>query len=164
MIVSYYASPLGKIRLQVEKEHLVSLNFVDDTATMTDVVETKANSFQSAVVAQTHQELDEYFSGKRIHFQVPIALTGTSFQKQTWTHLQEIPFAQTCSYQELANAVQKPGAARAVGNANGKNPVSIIVPCHRVIRQDGNIGGFSSGIWRKEWLLAHEKNVQHQAR
>jgi methylated-DNA-[protein]-cysteine S-methyltransferase len=104
------------------------------------------------VVAQ----LEAYFAGTLTGFDVPLALAGTDFQRRVWAALREIPYGETISYGELARRVGSPGAARAVGLANGRNPVGIIVPCHRVIGADGSLTGYGGGLPRKVWLLEHE--------
>jgi methylated-DNA-[protein]-cysteine S-methyltransferase len=106
------------------------------------------------------RQLDEYFKGKRKKFSVPLLLDGTDFQKAVWRQLQRIPCGQTASYGDVARAIGSPQAFRAVGNANNKNPIPLIIPCHRVIGSDGKLVGFGSGIWRKEWLLDHEKSFR----
>jgi O-6-methylguanine DNA methyltransferase len=102
-------------------------------------------------------ELGEYFAGTRKSFTVPVVMTGTVFQKQVWNELLNIPFGETRSYMEQASAIGKPGAIRAVARANGSNPVSVIIPCHRVIGSDGKLTGYGGGLWRKRWLLEHER-------
>lgn len=102
------------------------------------------------------RQLREYFTGQRKAFDLELALAGTGFQLETWRALQEIPWGTTCSYAQLARAVGRPRAVRAAGGANGANPLPIVVPCHRVIAADGTIGGYSGGLGRKRWLLAHE--------
>lgn len=102
------------------------------------------------------RQLREYFAGRRQTFDLELALAGTEFQLATWCALQAIPWGTTCSYAQLAAAVGRPRAVRAVGGANGANPLPIVVPCHRVIAADGSIGGYSGGLDRKRWLLAHE--------
>lgn len=102
------------------------------------------------------QQLHEYLSGKRRTFDLELAPAGTAFQLATWQALQRIPWGTTCSYAQLAAAVGRPRAVRAVGGANGANPLPIVIPCHRVIASDGSIGGYSGGLARKRWLLAHE--------
>lgn len=109
------------------------------------------------VFDQTQQQLSEYFAHKRQRFNLSLAAQGTPFQKQVWQHLHKIPFGETISYGSLAKGISKPGAARAVGAANGHNPISIIVPCHRVIAANGNMTGYAGGIDRKQWLLRHEQ-------
>ncbi|PIZ04613.1 MAG: hypothetical protein COY58_02350 [Gammaproteobacteria bacterium CG_4_10_14_0_8_um_filter_38_16] len=103
-------------------------------------------------------EIKQYFSGKNIVFKTPLHFVGSVFQKKVWEALQKIPEGKTQSYLEVAAAIKKPTAFRAVANANGSNPLSIVVPCHRVIHANGALGGYAGGIERKKWLLAHEKN------
>lgn len=105
---------------------------------------------------KTAQQLDEYFAGQRQQFDLPLAPRGTDFQKQVWRALREIPFGQTWSYAQLAQHIGKPSATRAVGAANGRNPIAIIVPCHRVIGADGGLTGFSGGLSAKSYLLKLE--------
>jgi len=109
-------------------------------------------------------QLDEYFKGKRRKFSVKLDLRGTVFQKRVWQALLKIPFGGTASYQDIAEAVGNRKAVRAVGNANGANPVAIIVPCHRVIGSDGSLVGYGSGLWRKRWLLSHEQKHSPRTR
>jgi methylated-DNA-[protein]-cysteine S-methyltransferase len=102
------------------------------------------------------RQLSEYFTGTRREFDLPLCLNGTAFQSRVWRELLEIPFGHTWSYGELAKRIGKPSASRAVGLANGSNPISLIVPCHRVIGADGTLTGYGGGLERKRWLLAHE--------
>jgi methylated-DNA-[protein]-cysteine S-methyltransferase len=102
------------------------------------------------------RQLSEYFSGRRRQFDLPLRLIGTEFQMRVWQQLTAIPFGETWSYGQLAKRLENPSACRAVGLANGKNPIAIIVPCHRVIGADGSLTGFGGGLPRKQWLLAHE--------
>jgi methylated-DNA-[protein]-cysteine S-methyltransferase len=102
------------------------------------------------------RQLAEYFAGKRREFELPLRLEGTEFQRRVWGELEEIPYGETWSYGQLASRIGKPGASRAVGLANGRNPISIVVPCHRVIGADGSLTGYGGGLERKQWLLAHE--------
>jgi methylated-DNA-[protein]-cysteine S-methyltransferase len=112
----------------------------------------------NAVVVQ----LKEYFEGNRTDFQFKINPNGTDFQKKVWEELLNIPFGKTASYQEVTNNLGDPKAIRAVANANGKNPLWIVVPCHRVIGSDGSLTGYAGGLWRKKWLLDHENPVKQQ--
>ena len=105
------------------------------------------------------KQLGEYFKGKRMTFDLPLAPEGTEFQQSVWKQLRKISYGRTKSYGEIANKVGNPRASRAVGAANGRNPISIIVPCHRVIGADGKLTGFGGGIERKRWLLEHEQKV-----
>jgi len=104
----------------------------------------------------TRRQLDAYFAGKLKTFEIPLQPNGTPFQQQVWQALLQIPFGKTVSYGEIAAAVKNPKASRAVGMANNKNPIPIIIPCHRVIGKNGKMTGFAGGLWRKEWLLQHE--------
>lgn len=101
-------------------------------------------------------QLDEYFAGKRTTFDVTLATQGTAFQQAVWQALCAVPFGKTHSYSDIANALDNPKAVRAVGAANGKNPISIIVPCHRIIGANGKLTGYAGGLDRKQWLLEHE--------
>ena len=113
-----------------------------------------------ACMKECMRQLTEYFKGRRQKFSIPLILEGTDFQKAVWRQLQKIPFGETASYGDVARAIGNPKAFRAVGNANNKNPSPVIIPCHRVIGSDGKLVGFGGGIWRKEWLLDHEKSFQ----
>jgi methylated-DNA-[protein]-cysteine S-methyltransferase len=108
------------------------------------------------VFARAETELKEYFAGQRTEFEVPLTLVGTPFQQRVWTALQDIPYGATTSYGELADRLGQPTASRAVGLANGKNPISIIVPCHRVVGASGSLTGYGGGLERKRYLLDFE--------
>jgi methylated-DNA-[protein]-cysteine S-methyltransferase len=108
------------------------------------------------VLAQTAKQLDAYFAGVREIFDLPLAPRGTPFQHAVWRALAQIPFGETRSYSDIAKAVGRASAVRAVAAANARNPLSIIVPCHRVIGKDGTLSGYAGGIETKRWLLAHE--------
>ena len=105
-------------------------------------------------------QLTEYFDGRRLEFDLPMVLNGTPFQRTVWEALREIPYGQTVSYGELARRIGRPAASRAVGSANGKNPIGVIVPCHRVIGSTGGLTGYGGGLERKRHLLAHERRVR----
>ena len=104
-------------------------------------------------LAQTERELDEYFAGRRRAFTMPLAFPGTPFEERVWRRLLEIPYGETISYEELALATSTKGAVRAVGSANGRNRIAIVIPCHRVINKGGGLGGYGGGLWRKRLLL-----------
>jgi methylated-DNA-[protein]-cysteine S-methyltransferase len=112
------------------------------------------------ILAAARRQLGEYFAGRRTTFDLPLDLSGTPFQLQVWNALTRIPFGTTLSYGELARRVGSPNGSRAVGAANGRNPVAIVVPCHRVIGANGDLTGFGGGMARKEWLLKHETGVE----
>ncbi len=115
--------------------------------------------YSPASMAQYTTQMKEYFTGERRSFSLPIQSSGTIFQQKVWQALTEIPFGTTITYAQLAEMVDNPGAYRAVGNANGKNPIVIIQPCHRVIAANARLGGFSAGIYRKRYLLGLEKGI-----
>ena len=112
--------------------------------------------------AEVSRQLKQYFDGERTGFDLRLTLEGTPFQRRVWAALQDIPYGQTISYGQLADRIGQPSASRAVGLANGKNPISIIVPCHRVVGADGSLTGYGGGIERKQYLLAHEHRVSGQ--
>ncbi|EJN6826575.1 methylated-DNA--[protein]-cysteine S-methyltransferase [Vibrio cidicii] len=156
--MNYYTiapSPLGEMTLQANDEGILGIWFTTQTTRPDDLGQEDANH---PVLGLALTQLNEYFSGKRTQFDLPIAAKGTAFQMQVWQALTTIPYGETWSYQELANAIGNPKAVRAVGLANGKNPVSIVVPCHRVIGKNGKLTGYAGGIERKRWLLERESN------
>lgn len=142
-----FDSPLGRILLTEKEGCLTGLDFTDAPLLSADC----------PVLREAERQLREYFAGERKFFSLPLAPEGTPFQRAAWESLQRIPYGETRSYAWEAMQIGRPGACRAVGNANGKNPLPILIPCHRVIAADGTLGGYSSGIWRKEYLLALEK-------
>lgn len=115
------------------------------------------------VLREAERQLRAYFAGALRSFDLPLAARGTPFQQRTWTALRAIPFGERCSYAALAAAIGAPRAVRAVGGANGRNPLSIVVPCHRVIGSDGSLTGYGGGEDRKRWLLAHELRIAGRA-
>ena len=112
---------------------------------------------------ETVSQLDAYFEGKRASFDLQITPEGTDFQQKVWKELTKIPFGETRSYMDIAKKLGNPKAIRAVAAANGKNPLWIIIPCHRVIGSDGSLTGYAGGLWRKKWLLEHESPVKQQS-
>lgn len=111
------------------------------------------------VIVETARQLGDYFAGERREFDLPLDPRGTEFQQQVWHALTEIPFGETSTYGKQAAAIGRPRAVRAVGSANGRNPLSIIVPCHRIVGADGKLTGFAGGLDAKRWLLDHERTV-----
>ncbi len=118
----------------------------------------KKNSVVRGVIAKAVKEIREYFRGKRKRFSVKFSLRGTPFQQNVWKELRGLSFGQTVCYEVIARRMGKPRAVRAVGTAIGKNPLAIIIPCHRVISKSGSPGNYAGGLFRKRWLLNHEKN------
>lgn len=145
-------SPVGLLEITASDTAITSLKFVEERCEPSKIL--------PAVVHQCVLQLREYFKGRREIFTVPIDMHGTDFQKTVWDQLCKIPMGKTSSYKDVASAIEKEAAVRAVGNANNKNPIAIIVPCHRVIGADGSLVGYAGGLWRKQWLLRHEKSVR----
>ncbi|MFT3994968.1 MAG: methylated-DNA--[protein]-cysteine S-methyltransferase [Dysgonomonas sp.] len=146
---AYYQSPVGLLEIQDADRCIVSLRVVETgeyiAKPLTDVLE------------QAILQLTEYFAGKRINFDLPIKQSGTDFQKKAWDYLSTIPYGNTVSYKEEAIAIGSPKGSRAVGSANGKNNIAIIVPCHRVINESGSLGGYAYGLDMKKFLLRLEQ-------
>lgn len=151
--VAYYESPIGTIEIKGTEAGIVELNFVDLKE------ERSARQIKAAPpgpVTEALAQLEGYFRGSRKVFTVKLDLRGTPFQMRVWAELLKIGYGRTTTYKALAVAVGNPAATRAVGGANHSNPVSIIVPCHRVVGIGGQLTGYGGGLWRKEWLLRHE--------
>lgn len=144
-------SPVGCLRLEEEDGYLTGLHFDPDPSVR--------YADDTDLLRQTEQQLTEYFAGSRTSFSIPLKLQGTDFQKRVWKVLQTIPYAKTMSYGQVAALAGNPKACRAVGMANNRNPVAIIVPCHRVIGANGGMVGYGGGLWVKEKLLRLEQDV-----
>jgi methylated-DNA-[protein]-cysteine S-methyltransferase len=149
------ASPVGTLTLTAEDGRLTRLHMDGQRHAPDTSPEWERDDDGLAGVVE---QLEAYFAGSRETFDVPVALAGTDFQRRVWEGLLEIPYGETISYGELARRVGRPGASRAVGLANGRNPVAIIVPCHRVIGANGTMTGYGGGLDRKVWLLDHERS------
>lgn len=153
---SQYSSPAGKIILTQENKHLTGLWFEGEKhSSSIDPTWKRAE----AAFKSIHKQLDAYFAGKLQRFDVSCKVSGTPFQERVWKALSKIPYGQTWSYSEIAASIGNPRAVRAVGTANGRNPISIIVPCHRVIGADGTLTGYGGGLKAKAWLLKLEKAI-----
>ncbi len=148
-------SPVGPLSLVSDGQALAALAFEKHSKPLPALAEAEPGS--DAVLDAARRQLDAYFAGRIQRFDLPLAPRGTEFQRRVWMALREIPYGKTCSYSALAAVVGAPRAVRAVGGANGRNPLSIIVPCHRVIGADGTLTGFGGGIDRKRFLLTHEQ-------
>ncbi len=146
------SSPVGKLTLVASSKGLVAIDVRNDAKQ----VVTAKNASAQAILIKTKQQLEQYFAGKRASFDVALDLVGTEFQVRAWRALCRIPFGKTISYGQQASNIKKPKAFRAVGSANGKNPIPIIVPCHRVVASDGSLSGYSLGLKMKKQLLALE--------
>lgn len=157
--MTYYRwleSPLAPLLLTGDGRSLTGL-YLQGQKYFPTQIEAWTEAAQAEPFPQVQQQLEQYFAGQRQSFDVPLNPVGTDFQKQVWHWLPQIPFGSTIAYGTLAEMLGKPGAARAVGAANGRNPISIIVPCHRVIAADRQLTGYAGGIDRKRWLLQHEQ-------
>lgn len=154
--VFYYDTPIGKIGIVDNGDFVTGLFFGDSYRPQ------GAQEQETPLIKRTMEQLREYFSGVRTEFDIPVALQGTEFQTQVWKALMEIPYGQTCTYGELAARIGNPKASRAVGMANNRNPVSIIVPCHRVIGASGKLVGYGGGLNVKERLLGLERRVNEK--
>lgn len=153
-------TPIGPLGLVASTEGLCAVEFNAPLNTNPSVAgRPTCDSGAARVLAQGADELERYFKGTLTHFTVPLAPVGTEFQQRVWRQLSRIPFASTTTYGAIARSLGDPKATRAVGLANGRNPLPIIVPCHRVIGADGSLTGFGGGIERKQWLLEHERQV-----
>jgi len=147
-----YNSPLGDLLITYNNGFITGVYFDKDPIYPYTEEETANGAIHQCIT-----ELDEYFAGTRKKFETPIAFeAGTTFQKKVWDALRSIPYGELRSYGDIAATIGQPKAPRAVGGANNRNPISIIVPCHRVIGKSGSMVGYGGGIWRKEWLLEHE--------
>jgi len=148
---AFYPSEVGLLEIKATDRAVTGLRFIKN--------QPKVPSDSHPLLAECCRQLDEYFRGKRQRFDLRLDPEGTDFQKKVWTQLRKIPFGKTVSYGDLARALGRPKAGRAVGGANGRNPISVIIPCHRVIGRDGSLVGFGGGLWRKERLLKHEREI-----
>ena len=155
------ASPIGRLILLADDEGLTRILFANQSLADLDLDDTDAPPApKDPVLTATASQLAEYFNGNRTEFNLPLSLHGTDFQRRAWLALANIGYGQTVSYATQAEAIGKPGAARAVGSANGSNPVPIVLPCHRVVGSDGSLTGFGGGIEVKQQLLHHEQGAQ----
>ncbi len=150
-------SPIGELLLVADGDRLAGLHMIDDPSDPRLLGAEPGGS--GAFLDDVRAQLVAYFEGRSRGFDVPLAQEGTEFQKRVWAELSRIPFGEAVPYSELARRVGDPNAARAVGSANGRNPIAVIVPCHRVVAAGGRLGGFGGGLGRKLWLLQHEAHV-----
>lgn len=148
-------SPVGKLKLVASANALVAILWERERPNRIKLAMAKSDP-QQPILLETERQLEEYFAGTRNEFNLPLEPAGTEFQKKVWRALREIPFGQTRSYLDLAKSIGSAKAVRAVGAANGKNPLSIVVPCHRVVGANGTLTGFAGGLEVKAKLLAHE--------
>ncbi|MBL8651588.1 MAG: methylated-DNA--[protein]-cysteine S-methyltransferase [Sphingopyxis sp.] len=150
------SSPVGELTLVADAGGLAAILWENDRPDRVRLGPLR-EAADHPVLVETERQLGEYFAGARRSFDVPLSFAGTDFQKSVWAALLTIPFGETRSYGEIASQVGKPSASRAVGAANGRNPISIIAPCHRVIGSGGQLTGFAGGLEAKTFLLDHER-------
>jgi len=160
---SYYKtmnSPIGRLTLIASPKEFLAILWENEEPGEAGIGDPEKND-RHPVLVKAEKQLQEYFAGKRRSFQLPLPgrFAGTEFQNKVWTALRSIPYGETISYEELAQRVGSPKACRAVGAANGRNSVPIVIPCHRVIGKSGKLVGFGGGLHRKEKLLQHEQDV-----
>lgn len=148
---NYYDSPVGILEICTTENELISVLYVE---------EAKESSERPEILQEVIKQLDEYFNGDRKNFDIKFKLQGTEFQKKVWTALTDIPYGETVSYKNIATKIGNEKAVRAVGSANGKNIINIIVPCHRVIGANKSLTGYGGGLHRKSWLLKHEGSIE----
>ena len=151
--LAYCSSPVGELQIESDNEKITMLGFLWDP---------KQQEIRTPVIEQCVAELEEYFSGKRKFFSFEMDLRGSDFQIKVWNELLNIPYGKTISYEELAIRVGDIKSIRAVGLANGQNPIAIVIPCHRVIGKSGDLVGYGGGLDKKVWLLQHEGAIQEQ--
>lgn len=150
LIFTCVDSPIGLVEIGCSGTGVAALNLVDSVRHSLSV---------SPCLTAASEQIAAYFAGKLSIFDLPLDLRGTDFQRRVWAQLLTVPFGQTATYLEIALALENPQAVRAVGAANGQNPVAIVVPCHRIIGSGGKLIGYGGGLWRKEWLLRHEGSL-----
>lgn len=156
----YYHSPVGLIKIGIREGFVNEIMFIDQVGEINlNEKEEPKTPVDEAVFKDCSVQFDEYFSGKRMVFELRLQQTGTPFQQSVWNELMKIPFGKTVSYFQLSQRIGNVKSIRAVGTANGRNNLSIVVPCHRVIGADGSLTGYAGGLWRKQWLLEHENKT-----
>jgi AraC family transcriptional regulator of adaptative response/methylated-DNA-[protein]-cysteine methyltransferase len=167
VVVSEIDTPVGVLVAGATDEGLCLLEFRDREILETQVAKVRSRIGPTAagshpIITTLNVQLAEYFHGRRREFALPLVFPGTPFQVKVWSALRAIPFGETISYEELARRVNVPEGQRAVGHANGQNPIAIVIPCHRVVNKDGKLGGYGGGLWRKRVLLGIECGEQHE--
>ncbi|AOW21401.1 methylated-DNA--[protein]-cysteine S-methyltransferase [Urechidicola croceus] len=157
---TYYKTPIGTAKIEGDENGIVSITVLDET--LNSIADQNIFDIPECLQECIHQ-LDEYFNGSRKEFSLKLNPIGTDFQKSVWKELLNIPFGKRKTYMEQTKKLGDPKAIRAVASANGKNPIWIVIPCHRVVGSDGSLTGYAGGIWRKKWLLEHESDFKQQS-
>jgi methylated-DNA-[protein]-cysteine S-methyltransferase len=156
---TYLKTPLGTAKIVGDKNGIQSISILDEDTISNHLINVKT----PFCLQECATQLEAYFNGERDHFNLTVNPKGTHFQKKVWKSLLKIPFGKTKSYLEQSTTLGDVKAIRAVASANGKNPLWIVIPCHRIIGSDGSLTGYAGGIWRKKWLLAHENPVKQHS-
>ncbi|WP_299213499.1 methylated-DNA--[protein]-cysteine S-methyltransferase [uncultured Aquimarina sp.] len=156
MKTAFIKTPLGIASISGDENGITKISITEDTEK--DLSKEIPEILKEAVI-----QLQEYFKGNRSDFSIKMNPSGTDFQKKVWQELSKIPFGKTVSYLDIAKQLGDPKCIRAAASANGKNPLWVVVPCHRVIGSDGSLTGYAGGLWRKKWLLEHESPVKQQS-
>lgn len=151
---AYYKTPIGTAKIVGDENGISAVTVIDDDLETTIEI--------PKMLEDCVKQLDEYFNGARNQFDLKLNPQGTDFQKKVWKELMNVPFGKTKTYLEQSKQLGDIKAIRAVASANGKNPIWIIIPCHRIIGSDGSLTGYAGGIWRKKWLIAHENPSNQQ--
>ncbi|MFW6251789.1 MAG: methylated-DNA--[protein]-cysteine S-methyltransferase [Halanaerobium sp.] len=157
---TYYPSPIGILKIEFNNRALLKIDYDDHLREVKN--NCQKNFYEDPEILKIYNlifdQLNQYFMGKRNAFDIPLQINGSYFELKVWKFIQKIPYGKTFSYTEIAAAVGSKGAARAVRHASSRNPIAVIIPCHRVIADDGSVSNYTGGVWRKEWLLKHENN------
>ena len=153
--ITYYKTPIGTAKIEGNTQGITSITVLDENI---ETSKTTPTCLQDCV-----QQLDGYFKGERTSFTLKLNPQGTEFQQKVWQELTNVPFGKTRTYLEQSKVLGNVKAIRAVAAANGKNPIWIVIPCHRIIGSDGSLTGYAGGLWRKKWLLAHENPSKQQS-
>ena len=154
MEIAIIKTPIGLMEIQGDANGISKIHIVNEEIPISQEIH--------AALIDAKNQLEEYFEGNRNQFSLKLNPKGTDFQRKVWQELQQIPYGKTCSYLELSKKLGDVKAIRAVASANGKNPLWIVIPCHRVIGTDGSLTGYAGGLWRKKWLLEHENPIKQE--
>lgn len=154
LVTAFINTPLGTCKISGGAQGITQVTILNEEIPASEII---PDSLQ-----QCAEQLQEYFEGTRLNFQLQLNLSGTPFQKKVWKSLEQIPYGKTTTYLQQSRLLGDEKAIRAVASANGKNPLWIILPCHRIIGSDGSLTGYAGGLWRKKWLLHHEQGCKQQ--
>jgi methylated-DNA-[protein]-cysteine S-methyltransferase len=163
METDYIKTPLGIAKIVGDENGISVISVLDEGEVCSPSSLSLGSSIIPSILQEAISQINDYFEGKRTDFTFKLNPSGTEFQQKVWKGLLEIPFGKTMSYLELSKKLGDVKAIRAVASANGKNPLWIVVPCHRVIGTDGSLTGYAGGLWRKKWLLEHENPSNQQS-